>query len=41
MNGLPHPNIQLKPGQELSPSELVALSKKIQENFDYLARKLK
>jgi hypothetical protein len=36
---LPHPNIELKPGQELTPAQLVALVKKIQENLDFLAKR--
>lgn len=37
---LPHPNIELKPGKDV-PKELVELSRKLQENLDYLARKVK
>jgi hypothetical protein len=33
---LPHPNIELKPGQVLSAKELVALIRKIQQNLDAL-----
>lgn len=41
MASLPHPNIALKPGQELSPREFEELMRKLQENFDYIAQRLK
>jgi hypothetical protein len=36
---LPHPNIELKPGQQLTPAQLAELAKKIQQNFDALDRR--
>jgi hypothetical protein len=36
---LPHPNIQLRPGQQLAPKELAELIRKIQENFDALDKR--
>jgi hypothetical protein len=33
---LPHPNIELKPGQVLTAKEMAELMRKIQQNFDAL-----
>ena len=38
---LPHPNVEVKPGQEVTPQLLTELSKKLQENLDFIAARLK
>lgn len=38
MANLPHPSVELKPGSKATPAEVIELSRKIQENLEYLAK---